>query len=81
MSARPDNLNDLVLVIAGASSGFGRGAAEQLAAKGANVMLAARRKNVLDDIVLQINTVGGTAVAVEADVSDPAQVTGGKPIL
>lgn len=31
MTARPDTLRDLVVVIAGASSGFGRGAAEKLA--------------------------------------------------
>jgi len=74
MSSRPDSLRDLVVVIAGASSGFGRGAAEKLAAEGAQVVLAARRKNVLDEIVLEIGTNGGHAIAVEADVSDPAQV-------
>ncbi|WP_435269738.1 SDR family NAD(P)-dependent oxidoreductase [Shinella sp. BE166] len=74
MSTRPDTLEDLVVVIAGASSGFGRGAAIKLAAQGANVVLAARRKNVLDDIVREIKAVGGAATAVEADVSDAHQV-------
>lgn len=51
MAARPDTLQNLVVVVAGASSGFGRGAAVKLAAHGAKVVLAARRKNVLDEIV------------------------------
>lgn len=74
MSARPTKLQDLVVVIAGASSGFGRGAAEQLARNGAKVVIAARRKNILDEIVNDIIANGGSAIAVEADVSDPVQV-------
>ncbi|MBW9091343.1 SDR family NAD(P)-dependent oxidoreductase [Rhizobium wenxiniae] len=45
MSARPTKLQDLVVVIAGASSGFGRGAAEQLARNGAKVVIAATEKH------------------------------------
>ncbi|MEV4608849.1 SDR family NAD(P)-dependent oxidoreductase [Neorhizobium sp. LMR1-1-1.1] len=67
-------MRDLVVVIAGASSGFGRGAAEQLAQQGAKVIIAARRKTILDNIVLDIAKTGGSAMAVETDVSDPAQV-------
>ena len=74
MSARPNTLRDLVVVIGGASSGFGRGAAEQLAQQGAKVIIAARRKTILDNIVLDIAKTGGSAMAVEADVSDTAQV-------
>ncbi|WP_312223701.1 SDR family NAD(P)-dependent oxidoreductase [Rhizobium rhizoryzae] len=74
MAARPDTLQNLVVVVAGASSGFGRGAAVKLAAHGAKVVLAARRKNVLDEIVQEIVASGGTAISVEADVSDVNQV-------
>lgn len=74
MSKRPDSLSDIVVVIAGASSGFGRGAAQALAAQGAKVVIAARRKSMLDDLVTEIETARGTAVAVEADVSEPADV-------
>ena len=74
MTARQDSLRGLVVVIAGASSGFGRGAAEKLASEGAQVVIAARRKEVLDEMVLSVETAGGTAIAVKADVSDAAQV-------
>jgi short-subunit dehydrogenase len=74
MNVRPSNLRDMVVVIVGASSGFGRGAAVKLAAEGAVVVIAARRKNMLDEMVLDIQGAGGRAVAVEADVSDPGQV-------
>ncbi|MBD9388462.1 SDR family NAD(P)-dependent oxidoreductase [Agrobacterium sp. AGB01] len=75
MSARPDKLRDLVVVVVGASSGFGRGSAIKLAAEGASVVVAARRKHMLDEIVAEIASAGGKAFAVEADVSDPAQVS------
>lgn len=74
MSKRPDSLSEIVVVIAGASSGFGRGAAQALAAQGAKVVIAARRKSMLDDLVTEIETAGGTALAVEADVSEPAHI-------
>ncbi|MQY46528.1 SDR family NAD(P)-dependent oxidoreductase [Rhizobiales bacterium RZME27] len=75
MSARPDSLRNLVVVVVGASSGFGRGAAIKLAAEGASVVIAARRKSMLDEMVSEIGSRGGSALAVEADVSDPAQVS------
>src|SRR5690606_31216453 len=73
-SNRPTNLSDLVVVIAGASSGFGRGAAQELAAHGAKVVVAARRKSMLEDLVADIEAGGGVAIAVEADVSASADV-------
>lgn len=75
MSARPDKLGDLVVVVVGASSGFGRGSAIKLAAEGSSVVIAARRKHMLDEIVSEIESGGGSALAVEADVTDPAQVS------
>lgn len=75
MSARPENLRDLVVVVVGASSGFGRGAAMELSAEGASVVVAARRKHMLDQMVAEIESAGGSALAVEADVSDPRQVS------
>jgi len=69
------NLSGKTIVITGASSGFGRGSAEKLAGLGANVVVAARRGEVLDQLVAQIAADGGTAVAVETDVSDPAAVS------
>src|SRR3954451_1303127 len=59
------------IVITGASSGFGRGAAARLAELGAQVVVAARRGAVLEELVEEISASGGSALAVETDVSDP----------
>ncbi len=53
MSARPDSLRDLIVVVVGTSSGFGRGAAIKLAAEGSSIVIAARRKQMLDEMVLR----------------------------
>lgn len=65
-------LSDKVIVITGASSGIGESTARLLAAKGAKVVLAARRKDKLDAIVASIP--GGNALAVATDVTDREQV-------
>ncbi|MDO9398224.1 MAG: SDR family NAD(P)-dependent oxidoreductase [Herbiconiux sp.] len=67
-------LRGATVVITGASSGFGRGAAVELARLGAHVVLAARRADVLDDVVAEIRSAGGSALAVPTDVSDAAAV-------
>ncbi|WP_228466755.1 SDR family NAD(P)-dependent oxidoreductase [Adhaeribacter swui] len=61
-------------VIVGASSGFGRGVAEQLGAYKANVVLAARRTDLLEEIATNIRAAGGTALVVTTDISKPEQV-------
>ena len=63
------SLEDKVIVITGASSGFGRGAALRYAEEGARVVLAARRGEVLDELVEECENAGGRALAVETDVS------------
>lgn len=62
-------------VITGASSGFGRGTATELARRGANVVLAARRRDVLNGLAAEIQRDGGKAVVVHTDVSSPADVS------
>ena len=62
------------IVIMGASSGFGRGAAAKLAELGANVVVAARRGDVLDALVGEIEAAGGVALAVACDVSSASEV-------
>ena len=73
--SRTDDVAGKTIVIAGASSGFGRGAAVELARRGAQVVVAARRGPVLDEVVAEIAADGGTALAVPTDVSDPDAVT------
>ncbi|MEW6370393.1 MAG: SDR family NAD(P)-dependent oxidoreductase [Pseudomonadota bacterium] len=61
-------------VITGASSGFGRGVALKLAAMRANVVLAARRTAVLDEVAAQARAAGGNALVVTTDVASPEDV-------
>ena len=63
-------------LITGASSGIGEATAAAMAAEGAAVALAARRKNRLDALVERIEGDGGRAVAFEADVADEEQARG-----
>jgi NADP-dependent 3-hydroxy acid dehydrogenase YdfG len=58
-----------VVVITGASSGLGEATARHLAKLGAKVVLGARRVALLEKLVLEIQAVGGQAVAVGADVT------------
>jgi short-subunit dehydrogenase len=61
-------------VILGASSGFGRGIAEQLGTYKANVVLAARRTGLLEEIAANVRAAGGTAMVVTTDISLPEDV-------
>jgi short-subunit dehydrogenase len=61
-------------VITGASSGFGRGVAVEMARRGANVVLAARRQAQLEAVAAEARAAGGRALVVPTDVADPAQM-------
>ena len=63
-----ETLNQVV-VITGASSGIGEATARKLASSGAKVVAVARRKDRLDQLVQDIESAGGQAIAVEADVT------------
>lgn len=69
-----DTLAGKTALVTGASSGLGRHFAAVLAAKGAKVVLAARRREALDDACAGIARAGGTATSVNLDVTDPASV-------
>jgi len=62
------------VVITGASSGFGRGAALRFAREGANLVLAARRADLLEELVAECAHIGGMAIAVPTDVSKADEV-------
>ena len=66
--------NGKVVLITGASSGIGRGLALELARRGARVGVLARRKDLLDELVGEIERDGGKAVALTANVQDAAAV-------
>ena len=63
------DMNGRVALITGASSGIGRATAEAFAAKGAWVVVAARREEELASLVTDIETRGGKATAIKTDVS------------
>ncbi|WP_326725497.1 SDR family NAD(P)-dependent oxidoreductase [Streptomyces sp. NBC_00243] len=67
------NLTGTVALVTGASSGIGAATARRLAGHGASVTLVARRKARLDDLAAEIEKAGGTALVLEADITDRAQ--------
>ncbi|GAA1551665.1 SDR family oxidoreductase [Actinomadura kijaniata] len=67
-------IKNSVVVITGASSGIGRATALAFAAKGARVVLSARRKDALEAAARECEERGGEALVVPADVADYAAV-------
>jgi NAD(P)-dependent dehydrogenase (short-subunit alcohol dehydrogenase family) len=63
------DMKDKVALITGASSGIGRATAEAFAARGARVVLAARREDELAALANEIKDQGGSASFVVTDVS------------
>ncbi|MHC5735519.1 SDR family oxidoreductase [Nostoc sp.] len=68
------SINQQVVAIVGASSGIGRETAMKFARRGAKVVVAARSELGLKTLVEEIQSFGGEAIAVVADVSDFEQV-------
>lgn len=67
------DLSGRVALVTGASSGLGARMSKVLAAHGAKVALAARRADRLSALKAEIEANGGTAIAIELDVTDEAQ--------
>lgn len=65
----PD-LRGACVVITGASSGIGRATARAFAERGASLVLAARRAEVLEDVARECERRGAEAIAVPTDVTD-----------
>jgi NADP-dependent 3-hydroxy acid dehydrogenase YdfG len=64
-------LAGVVALVTGAGSGVGAATARRLAREGAAVALVARRRDRLDQVVHGIAELGGHAVAVAADITEP----------
>ncbi len=67
-------LQNKVAIITGAGQGIGAVTACRMAEEGAKVVLAARRLNLLEEVVARIEAAGGTAMACSCDVSDEEAV-------
>ena len=63
-----------VVIITGASGGLGEATARHLAARGAKLVLAARRTDKLQALVAELQANGAEAMAHATDVTDAAQV-------
>jgi short-subunit dehydrogenase len=63
-----------VVFITGASSGIGRALSLELGQRGASLGLLARRREMLDELVSEVEQAGGRAIALAADVTDASAV-------
>ena len=64
------SLSGKVAIVTGASSGIGRAAARLFARAGTEVVVTARRRGALDQLVAEITADGGAAVAHAGDIRD-----------
>lgn len=67
-------LDNKVALITGAGSGLGQQFAQTLAGAGASVVLAARRREKLEETADMIRAAGGTAICLDLDVTDSASI-------
>lgn len=65
------DLDGRVALVTGGSSGLGRAMAEALAGAGARVVVAARRREALEESVAAMVAEGGQAAALVADLATP----------
>lgn len=68
------SLHGKVVLITGASSGFGEDAARLFAKEGCKVVLAARRLERLQALASEIQMEGGEAIAIPVDVNVSAEI-------
>jgi NADP-dependent 3-hydroxy acid dehydrogenase YdfG len=71
--ASSQSFDGTVALVTGASSGIGEATARMLAERGAAVAIVARRADRLEALGAEIESTGGRALAIEADVTDREQ--------
>lgn len=65
-----NRLSGKTAIVTGASSGIGRATAKLLASEGCRVVVGARRRDALDELVRDITAAGGEAAALAGDVTE-----------
>lgn len=67
-------LSSKTALITGAGSGIGKATALLLAREGANVVVLSRTKDEIDAVAAEIESAGGKALSIAADVSDDGEM-------
>lgn len=67
-------LKDKVAIVTGSGTGLGKGIAIAFAGQGASITVCGRRNDKVRETVAEIESAGGTAIGVQADVSDEESV-------
>jgi short-subunit dehydrogenase len=67
-------LNNKTILITGASTGIGKSLALELAKENCNIILVARRKELLDEIINQLMPLNKNLIAIKCDVSKKSEV-------
>jgi NAD(P)-dependent dehydrogenase (short-subunit alcohol dehydrogenase family) len=76
MTATPRTLEGRIALVTGASSGIGSAAANELARRGAHVVVSARRTAEIEKIAGALRGEGLNAEAVTADINHEDQIAG-----
>jgi NADP-dependent 3-hydroxy acid dehydrogenase YdfG len=76
----PTRLEATVALVTGASSGIGAATARALAAEGATEALVARRRDRPVQVAETIGDHSGSALVLEADLTDPGQASDDVPV-
>jgi NADP-dependent 3-hydroxy acid dehydrogenase YdfG len=66
--------NPKVAIVTGAGSGIGKAVAMALINEGYRVALAGRRRERLEEVIVEASAPAGSALAIPTDVSNPASV-------
>jgi 3-oxoacyl-[acyl-carrier protein] reductase len=67
-------LDGKIAIVTGSSSGIGKAITLTFAKEGAQVVVAARRRHLCEQVAAQVRERGGDAIAIQTDVAEEAHV-------